>query len=58
MKALAMLGLRGAIKSKFDELQSIHVFQTEIAHGVVCSTLPFFFLQSQHFSVVKLVTNM
>ena len=34
MKTPGTLGLRGA-KSKFDELQSVHVFQSDIAHGVV-----------------------
>ena len=34
MKTPESLGLRSA-RTKFDELQSIHIFQSEIAHGVV-----------------------
>lgn len=33
MKTPAALGLRGA-RTRFDELQSVHIFQAEIAHFV------------------------
>jgi tyrosinase len=39
MKTPGTLGLRGA-RTKFDEFQSIHVYQSEIAHFVVSDAHP------------------
>jgi tyrosinase len=36
MSKPADLGLRGA-RTKYDEFQSVHTLQAEIAHWVVCS---------------------